>query len=172
MKKTFIFLVLSALLLSACSPVVKEVEEAESERLSYECTSDTSLDDSELDQTWKATLSGQYTELEISGVGSICTFDDGKTLVTFSVSNDAENNQRAVQFDSEGALSNEASFQCNTAGDLGVSEVLGSIESRLDLTCTSGDAGWMKIENFTLDLDSFTVTAGEVVNQEWPEENL
>lgn len=172
MKKLTISFALFALLLSACSSVVEEIEEEVSESLSYECTSDTSLDDSELDQTWKATLSEQYPDLEIYGVGSICTFDDGKTLVTFSVFNDEENNQRAVQLDSEGAVSNEVSFQCNTAGDLGVSEVIGNMGSSLDLTCTSGDAGWMKIENFTLDLDSFTVTAGEVINREWTEEDL
>ena len=172
MKKTFIFLVLSALLLNACSSVVERVEERESESLSYECSSDTSLDKSDLDKSWKATLSEKYPELEIYGVGSICTFEDGNTLVTFSVFNDQEANQRAVQFDSKKAVSNEARFQCNTAGDLGVSEVIGSMGESFDLTCTSGDAGWMKIENFTLDLDSFTVTAGEVVNQEWTEQKL
>ncbi len=182
MKAFLTLLSLSGLLLTACTPSVRVLQEdtdsseSNEEELSFgmECTTDRGLDESDLDQSWKTVLTGLYTDLEVVGIGSVCDFDggqyDGNTLVTFSVFNDAEDNQRAVLFDSEQKILEEASFNCATMGDLGVSEVTGPVAEVLALSCTSGDAGWMRIENFTLDLDSFTLTAGEVVNKEWSEE--
>lgn len=183
MKVFITLLSLSGLLFTACTPSVRILQEdtdtdkSSEEELSFamDCTTDRSLDESDLDQSWKTTLTGLYTDLEVWGIGSVCDFDggkyDGNTLVSFSVFNDEEDNQRAVLFDSEQNILEEATFNCATMGDLGVSEVTGNVSEILDLSCTSGDAGWMRIENFTLDLGSFTVIAGEVVNKEWSEEN-
>src|SRR3989338_5770878 len=168
MKTLYSLLVLSSLLLASCNNVPVQVRGVDdslggNEELGMECETDTSTDDSQTDQAWKAALTKLYPELQVWGVVSICTLEGGDyeadTMVTFSVFNDEENNQRVVIVSGEGEkeVLEEASFNCNTMGDLGVSEVNGLLGDGVDLSCTSGDAGWMRIENFTLDLDSFTV---------------
>jgi len=108
--------------------------------------------------SWETKFAAAFPEYEVYDAGSHCILPNNSHLVTFSFFSKNKGRQMMAIFDESSSIIHfSEDISCPIIGDLPFPEIIDISDSTVTLQCLSGDAGFLFIKTFKVQLEDLHV---------------